>query len=424
LAPFKSGFLFCKKIFLKDLKVIAFTHKNFDLKEIGNLIIPEQDHDILLSKIKTNLGLHEVLYLGTCNRVEFVFTGSFDLNELFVHKLLDEMGVTSHISDVASYVERAQLFEDLEALNHLLKVSCSVESLVVGEKEILAQLRLAYQRSSNLGLTSDSLRIIMNRVVKTAKEVYTKTKISEKPISVVSLAYRKLKSFKISYDARFILIGAGETNNLLAKYLSKHGFKNLSIYNRTLEKAALLALELNGNAFQLEELKTRKEGFDVLITCTSAIDPIITSELYENLLAGETDKKIILDLAVPFDTHPDVIKNFLVNYISITELKGIAENNLKDRYNELEHAEKIIQQNIEEFKPILRQRRVELAMKVIPEKIKEIRNQAVENIFASEIEQLDPNSRLVLEKVLNYFEKKYISVPMKMAKEILVKEAV
>ncbi len=409
---------------MKDLKVIAFTHQHFDLREIGQLVIPLDHLEERLKKIQANLNLEEIFYLSTCNRVEFIFTASFEINHTFVHTLLSELNIENTISELGIFVERAQCYENINALNHLLKVSCSVESLVVGEKEILAQLRSAYDFANKAGLTGDFLRIVMNRVVKTAKEVYTNTKISEKPISVVSLAYRKLKTYKIPTDARILIIGAGETNNLFAKYLSKHGFSHFSIYNRTFAKAALLAQELKGEAFSLDKLKERNQGFDVIITCTGATEPIITPVLYKNLLAGETDKKIVLDLAVPNDTDPDVLTQFPVNFISLTEIKETADKNLKERYNELEHAEKIIQQNMEEFKSIIKQRKVEIAMKVVPEKIKEIRNQAIDSIFAEDIEKLDPQSRLVLEKVLNYLEKKYISVPMKMAKDILVQETI
>src|SRR5690606_38972490 len=121
--------------------------------------------------------------------------------------------------------------------------------------------------------TGDFLRLVMNRVVKTAKEVYTYTNISRNPISVVSLAYRKLRDLRISPNSRILIIGAGETNQNIGKYLSKHKYHNFSVFNRTLSKAQKLANELGGRAFDLSELGTFKEGFDVIITCTGAIDP-------------------------------------------------------------------------------------------------------------------------------------------------------
>ena len=295
-----------------------------------------------------------------------------------------------------------------------------MESLIVGEKEILPQLRKAYDSCREAGLTGDFLRMVMNSVVKTAKEVYTDTNISKNPISVVSLAYRKLRDLKLCTNARILIIGAGETNFNISKYLQKHKFSNFSVFNRTISKAKQLAADLNGEAFELEDLKNYHKGFDAIITCTSATEPIITPELYSILLNGETDKKTIVDLAVPNDTAPEVLEQFPVNFIEVHSLNEVAKKNLQERYDELVHAEVIIEQNITEFITMLKQRRIELAMRQVPEKIKEIRNMAMNTVFVDEVQGMDEQSREILEKVINYMEKKYISVPMIMAKDILI----
>jgi len=292
--------------------------------------------------------------------------------------------------------------------------------LIVGEKEILPQLRKAYENCREAGLTGDFLRLVMNCVVKTAKEVYTDTNISKNPISVVSLAYRKLRDLKLCTNARVLIIGAGETNRNISKYLQKHKFSNFTVFNRTVANAQQLAADLSGEAFNLEALKTYSKGFDAIITCTSAIDPIITTEIYTSLLNGETGKKTIVDLAIPNDTAPEVLEQFPVNFIEVHSLNEVAKNNLQERYEELVHAEAIINQNITEFLTMLKQRRIELAMRQVPEKIKEIRNTAINTVFAEEVQGMDEHSRLILEKVINYIEKKYISVPMIMAKDILI----
>ena len=172
----------------------------------------------------------------------------------------------------------------------------------------------------------------------------------------------------------------------------------------------------------MEELKHYNKGFDVIITCTSSIEPIITPEIYITLLNGETNRKTIVDLAIPNDTDPAVLANFPVSFIEVHSLNEVAKNNLQERYEELTHAEAIIEQNMQAFFVELRQRKVELAMREVPEKIKEIRNVAINSVFADEVQNMDANSRETLEKVINYMEKKYISVPMIMAKEILINQ--
>ncbi|WP_276359658.1 glutamyl-tRNA reductase [Daejeonella sp. H1SJ63] len=405
---------------MKYLKVIAFTHKHIDLKDLGKFVICNESLSSSLESVKAKFDIPEIFYIGTCNRVEFVFTADQKLDRVFVGKFISALHLPVSQDQLENFTDQVSVYEDVEALNHLLRISCSLESLVVGEKEILAQVRKAYDTCRLSGFTGDYLRLIMSRVVKTAKEVYTNTAIARKPISVVSLAYRKLRELNMCTNARILIIGAGETNKNISKYLQKHKYSNFAVFNRTLDNAKSLAEDLGGTAYRLEDLKTYKEGFDVIITCTSSTEPIITNEVYQSLLNGDTSRKVIVDLAVPNDTSPEVLENNPVTFIEVHSLQEIANNNLQERYEELIYAERIIEQNIEEFKPVLKQRRVEIAMREVPEKIKEIRETAVNRIFADEIERMDDNSREVLARVMNYMEKKYISVPMVMAKDILI----
>jgi len=405
---------------LKNLKVIAFTHKSVDLKDLGNLVVCEEELESRLLQLKNTFNTSEVFYIGTCNRVEYVFYGEQALDDEFKDRFLDTVGLTVNDDLRKVVLNQADTYEGVNAVNHLFRISCSLESLVVGEKEILAQVRKAYERCRCAGFTGDFMRMLMNRLVKTAKEVYTQTGISRKPVSVVSLAYRSLRDLGLGTSPRFLIVGAGETNKNIAKYIQKHKDSDFVVFNRTLEKAEALASELNGRAFPLSELANYREGFDVLITCTGSTDPIINNELYQNLLNGDTTKKTIVDLAVPNDIHEDVLQNNSVNYVEVSGLQAIANMNLQNRYEELVHAERIIEENIQEFMPLLKQRKVEIAMRDVPQRVKEIKSFALNTVFAQEVNSMDEDSRAVLEKVINYMEKKYISGPMIMAKEILV----
>lgn len=404
---------------LKYLKVIAFTHKQIELKELGKLVICQENLTTKLQEAKVRFQIPEIFYLATCNRVEFIMATSQEVDVNFTREFISFMNIGLCPHFLETFIAGASIYEEKEALTHLLRTSCSMESLVVGEKEILAQMRKAYECCRSANLTGDYLRMVMNRVVKAAKEVYTDTNISRNPISVVSLAYRKLKELALTPNSRILIIGAGETNKNISKYLQKHKYSNFAVFNRTKSKAEELAAELKGKAYDLADLATYQHGFDVIITCTSSTQPIINTEIYKTLLNGETSRKTIVDLAVPNDTAAEVIQNFPINYIEVHTLNELSKSNLQERYQELFHAEKIIEQNILEFIPVLKQRRIELAMREVPKKIKEIRKRAVDSVFADEIQSMDNQSREILEKIIDYMEKKYISVPMRMAKEIM-----
>jgi len=225
----------------------------------------------------------------------------------------------------------------------------------------------------------------------------------------------------VKQDARFLIIGSGVTNSTMAKYLKKHQYSNFTIFNRTLANAQKLATELNGKAYPLTELANYQDGFDIIVTCTGASGSIITKEIYKSLVKDDRSKKVVIDLAIPNDLDAEILNSYDINLIAINNLQEVAKDNLLAREQELEACKVIVEKNINDFKQILRTRKVELAMSEVPKKIKAIRETA-NGVFAKELQGLDVGSKEVLDKILAYMEKKYISVPMKIAKDILIDE--
>ena len=151
-------------------------------------------------------------------------------------------------------------------------------------------------------------------------------------------------------------------------------------------------------------------------------DDDLTPAIYNRMLNGETNQKTIIDMALPQDTHPEIMEQFAVKWIGMSALQNIAQHNLDARKGELEHCEAIISEALVDFEQINRARELELALKNVPGKVREIHDRAVNEVFARDLEQLDDNSREVVDQLLTYLEKKYISVPMKMAREILLEK--
>ena len=193
------------------------------------------------------------------------------------------------------------------------------------------------------------------------------------------------------------------------------------VFNRTFSKAEQLACDLKGTAYPLADLNGFDKGFDVIITCTGADEHLITNEIYSKLLQGEKDKKVVIDLAIPQDLNPSIIKQENVMHISVEVLQEISNENLKSRSEEIRHVEEILREACNDFNNIYKQREIEIAMREVPRKVKEIKQYAINEVFKNELSTIDEESRDVLEKVLGYMEKKYMSLPMLMAKEILLK---
>lgn len=408
---------------IEQLHIIAFTHRNLEVNKIGLLHIEKEQQLQRLSAIKSAFDIDELFFLTTCNRVELTVSTRLSVDMLWVQKVMALLYPSLEEEALRFYAQKAEIHSGTRAVEHALAVASSIDSMIIGEREIITQVRTAFEFCRDLGLTGDTLRILMKQVIQTAKKVYTETNIATKPVSVVSLAYHQLKKQQLSLDARILVIGAGVTNTTMCRFLKKHGFHDFHVFNRSLEKAEELASEIKGVAYALSEIKYFDKGFDVIITCTAADYHLISPELYDTLLKGETDSKMVIDLAIPQDLHPDIIAKHHPHYISVDFLQKISNQNLKERTQELQHVEKIIADAMIEFEGMLRERNVEIAMRAVPQKIKDIKLTALNEIFRQDIEKLDEESRAVLDKVLGYMEKKYISEPMKLAKEIILKNA-
>ena len=387
---------------------------------IGKLHLSLEEQTTVLPELKTRFELDELMFLSTCNRIELLYTGDNKPDTNFISDLVKRIRPNLNAEETSALANGAEVYEAEEGVLHLLKVASSLESLVIGEREIITQVRKAYEFSRQLGLTGDFIRLLIKQTIETAKAIYTHTDIAKNPVSVASLAYRELRNLGIKNNARIVFVGSGETNTVLANYFQKHEFANFTVFNRTLSHAQELAKVLNGNAFGLSELKNYRGGFDVLIVCTGSSEAIIEKDIYAQLLNGEITKKVIIDLSLPANVSEEVAKNKQVHYIDINSIRAQAEANVQLRKNEIEKCEEIISGKAEEFTSLLDERRVELAFGNVPKQVRAIKDLAMNEVFAKEINLLDANSKDLLDKVLSYMEKKYNAVAIKTAKEVLL----
>lgn len=405
---------------LNDFKVIAFTHKSIQLDLIGKLHLSPDEQGHVLGGLKLHFEFSEFMFLSTCNRVEFFIKSETAIDVETIKAICSFINSRLNSEEIIQLAHSADVIVGDLAIEHVLKVASSLESLVVGEREIITQIRKAYEFCNQLGLTGDFIRLLINHTIQTAKEIFTNTDIAKNPVSVASLAYRALREHGIKNDARILFVGSGETNTVLASYFQKHQFANFTVFNRSLTNGEKLAKTLKGKAFELQALHTFKGGFDVLVVCTSSSEVIITPEIYTSLLNHGTSKKIIIDLGIPANVHQQVAKNNQVNYIDITSLKKQAEANLQLRKNEVYKCDEIIQQKVVSFNALYDERRIEVAFGEIPKQVRAFKELAINEVFIKELNTLDANSREVLEKVLGYMEKKYNAVAIKTAKEVFL----
>jgi glutamyl-tRNA reductase len=405
---------------LSQFKVISFNHQNLPLEKLALLHLNEEVQSTFLGALKINFGFEELMLLSTCNRVEFFVCTEEEVSKTALKKLLSF--INSHLDEPTLELlsDKVEIHEGEMAVAHVFEVASSLKSLVVGEREIITQVRKAYEFCNTLGLTGDFIRMVVKHTIETAKDVFTNTEIAKNPVSIVSLAYRQLRDLGIKNEARIVMIGSGETNTSMANYLQKHKYANFTIFNRSINNAEKLATKLGAQFYDLKDLSDYSKGFDVLITCTGSTEAIINAKNYAQLLAGDKNKKVVIDLALPADVANEVLENNNIHYININSLKAQAEKNLQLRHSEIGKCQSIIYTKLKEFETLYHERKVELAFGEIPKQVRAIKDLALNEVFLKEVNSLDDKSKEVLDKVLSYVEKKYNAVAMKTAKDVLL----
>ncbi|MBC8046080.1 MAG: glutamyl-tRNA reductase [Fimbriimonadaceae bacterium] len=402
---------------MNQYKVLSVSHKQVQVSELEKFIVPfgkdTAQYGSTLQALKETFHIQELMYLNTCNRVNFFISAKDTFHENFPAQFFKTINPKLEACNTIA----VDYFEGTDAVRHMCELGSSLDSMVLGEREILRQLRVAYEESQQMGLTGDDLRLAMKFIIPAAKRIYTETKIAEKPVSIVSLAAHKLDAACKNKNVHILFIGSGETNKNMAAHLMDSGYKNFTVFNRTIEHAKTFASKLNCEAYPLSELKNYKKHFDVIITCTASTEPHITTELYETILNGDKTEKIIVDLAVPYNTEKNVVDNFKVKYIDVGSLKTIAQKNIAARKEEKVKAKKLVNEFIKEFESIYIQRSIEKAHERIPALIHNIHIKATEEVFAKEIDAMDDESKETLFKVMEYLEKKYVALTIASAKE-------
>lgn len=401
-------------------QILAITHRQTSLENIGKFVIPDAEGEVLrgrLEKLKAKFGIEELFYLATCNRVMYVVYSDKILDNTFREQFFKEINPAIDYAQLGSKIKH---FQGDDALKHLLQVAGSIDSMVVGEREILRQLRESYDRCAGWKLTGDNLRLAFRLAIESGKEIYAQTKIGEKPVSIVSLAVQKLREAHLPKTSRILIVGAGQTNRLVAKFLKKMSFTKISVFNRSFEKARQVASIMGADAFPLSELPKFEGGFDCMIVCTGSTKSIISPDLYQKLLNGDTQQKLVIDLSIPYNVSEEVVQNFPVNYIEIEGLKALAHENHNFRKLEVTKANKLITKQLMKFQETYQHRQIVKAMKDVPAEIKAVKQKAIDEVFHQDLAKMDDATRDLFKEMLNYMEKKCIGIPMRAAKEAVL----
>ena len=405
---------------VRKVQVISVNHHQFPLEAIGKFHVNDDQKLSALSDMKKITGCDEVMYVATCNRVEWIFTLDHFVCPGLTQQILQIFSRDLESDFLKNIANQCIRLEGEEAAEHLLRTAGSLNSAVIGETEILGQMRSAYEYSVKEGVAGEALRILMKQCVKSAKQIFTETDLRRKPVSIVSIAWNAFLDKGFSKESPIALIGAGQIISNFAKFLFENGYHNITIFNRSAASAKkLVDLFDNSKYFTLSEIDNQLETHAAWIVCTGATEYILTSDNVERL--GKKTKMVI-DLAMPGNVHPSIQSKTGIGFFDMNNIQQITHENIAFRQMALEQCEPIILQGMVAYRSLVQERKIELAMQNIPLTIKEIRETALGSVFQKDLMDLDENAKEVLDKILDYMEKKYISVPMKMAKAVMMEQ--
>ena len=332
---------------MSNIAVLSISHQLAPVEIREKVAFASSELPTAISNLLSLSDIKACVIFSTCNRSEIYVSH----NSKNIRDVLLKFFATTHAIDHLSLVEYVSFVESIEALSHISKVACGLESLVLGEPQILGQLKDAYQVSKAQGALDKVLEKLFQHVFKTAKKVRTDTNIGSSPISVAYCAVKlSEKIFTNLENQTVLLIGAGEMVELSAQHLSKRGVKDMIFANRTLENAQPIAIKHNAEAIALKSLSENLHRADIVISSTAAPIPIIGKGLIETvLLQRKHQPMLLIDLAIPRDIEPEVNQLEDVFLYTVDDLQQIANSNLEERLKEKVDAEKIINLSSVEF---------------------------------------------------------------------------
>ncbi len=327
---------------IPEIIAIGLSHKTAPVELREKFALNDESIRSLLEKTNKSC-VEEIVFVSTCNRVEIYMT-SKEINSAIdmVIGLIEEYS-NLKMKDFEGYLYKKY---SRDAVMHLLTVASSLDSMVIGENEILGQVKESYKNAVKQKKTGTLLNRLFHQAFNTAKKVRTETEISQNPLSIAYIATELAKQIFEDLSKRSaLLIGAGEMGELILKYFTKDNIKEITIANRSLQNAERIADEINKEAhiIPLDDIEKTASEVDIIISSVASQDYIITLQMVHDISRRKGNKPLfMIDIAVPRNIDPAIAKLHNIFLYNIDDLKSISDENLKNRLKEVEIARQLI----------------------------------------------------------------------------------
>ena len=387
------------------LLLTGVSHNTAPVEVRESLAFRAEDLHRALQDLRSRAGVNEALILSTCNRVEITVTTEDSIDpqttvDLFLtdHKPVPAEGIGPHV----------YRYEGREAIHHLFRVAASLDSMVVGEPQILGQLKVAYTAAKDAGAVCGWLDGLLTRAFGVAKRVRSETGIGQMAVSVSYAAVELARKIFGSLAGRTVMIvGAGKMSELAARHLRRSGASHVFVTNRTHDRAMEMARLFQGTPVEYDRFHATLPEVDILIASSAAPHYILNKEEMQRVIAARRNKPAyLIDLAVPRNIDPSVNDVANVFLYDIDDLQEVVNANLRERMKEAERAETLVSEEVERMMARLKVVEITPTIVGLQEQLEQIRSAEIEKarrrygpFTPQQEEALEAATRAIINKV-------------------------
>jgi glutamyl-tRNA reductase len=394
-----------------EILVVGLSHKTAPIELRERLNVPEQELPKPLEMMGEAADLVERMLVATCNRVE-VYAVTEGAVPKAAEAITDCLSTYRNV-EKAAFVDKLYLHTGAEAVRHVFRVASSLDSMVVGEPQILGQVKAAYSVAQAREATGIILNNLMEQAFHVAKRVRSETAIGSSAVSVSSAAVELARKIFGDLTGRSVLIlGAGEMAELALRHLLDDGVRSVLVANRSYDRAVALARQFEGRAVTFESFRQEMVGADIVISATSAPHVILKKEDMQAVIHQRRHRPIFLiDIADPRDIDPTCNEVDNVYLYNIDHLQSVVEANLKERRREAERAEPIIEREVGVFLTWLRSLDVVPTIVSLRQRLEEIRGAELQKALGR-MGDLTPDQREAITALSHAMVNKILHQPM------------
>ncbi|GIO58057.1 MULTISPECIES: glutamyl-tRNA reductase [Paenibacillus] len=369
-----------------------------------------------LSQLMLTKSVMEGVIVATCNRTEiYVVVDRLHMCGYFIRSFVEQW------FDIPreEFTKHLYIYEDEQAISHLFRVTCGLDSMVIGETQILGQVRSAFLQSQEEKATGTWFNMLFKQAVTLGKRAHSETSIGESAVSVSYAAVELGKRiFGMFNDKKVLILGAGKMSELTVKHLYANGAEEVIVANRTLARAEELASKFQGTPCTMEQAIARLHEVDILISSTGAKDYVLTpAQVSESMKKRQSRPLFMIDIAVPRDIDPAIAEISNVFLYDIDDLEGIVESNLEMRRAEAAKIEVMIEEEKTAFYQWLKTLGIRPAIRALQEKSTAIHEETLESLF-NKLPELNDHQRKVIRRLTKSIVNQMMHDPINRLKEM------